>query len=355
MLIKNRFSGSHCKVCRKTIKQGDLVSWVKGIKGVTCHHCYNNNAQGNHGTTRVVPDMPKDKVNTTPVVTQTPKNNTWKYHFTLEQMEKVIQVLPEHSKRSSRINDRGYEWDFNVGFNGAMNLLREGYKEGYLKAKPIIDKLVAKVLGLLEITEVFYDVTGTEIDVAQCVQGVPECVQYTENRQLDSKGNQLITVTVNTAISASVSAQTIFDRGIKVLALTELLEHAGHKVKLKIVYAVNVSGKIIELYVTVKDFTERINKYKLAFILSHPAYYRRLYFALLESLPVSELKANGWLDYYGYGMPIDLQNTDNLNEVYFPVMCSATGTTENEIARFEQELIEELQKHGVGFKQKRSN
>ena len=100
-------------------------------------------------------------------------------------------------------------------------------------------------------------------------------------------------------MSHQIDTETINRRGSVVLALIELLEYAGCRVELTMVYAgqshVNNKSLVTET-IRLKSFEQPLSHTRLAFIALHPAAFRRIQFRAYEGIEDMILKNHFGMD-----------------------------------------------------------
>lgn len=206
---------------------------------------------------------------------------------------------------ASRHSPREFGWDLSAGFAGALKLAREGWGDGESKVKQLSQVLFDRVSNQIEREFIQYDVEGSEIDVARYLDGEPECWQRFETRVTEGAGRRIVTIAYNCAASAGVSADVLLAKGAAVVALVELLEFAGHGVRV-IICDGQQGSMLTETYVTVKEPDQPIDVSRIAFAVAHPATMRRLMFSVWEQFPPAVREAIN-VPHGGYGMPCDVR------------------------------------------------
>lgn len=218
----------------------------------------------------------------------------------------MAENAPAAGCRSSRSNDMGAHWHGTSTFREAAALAREGWPEGEARVRGLSLAAFDKVSSMLERELPVYDVEGAEIDVARYLEGEPECWQRMESRVTQGPGRRIVEIVYVCSASGGVSGEVMIARGAAAVALAELLEQAGHGVKITLVSSV-ASGygghgkEACEICIPIKAPDQPLDVSRVAFALAHPATFRRLVFAVEETLPPDIVSAYGFRGGGGYG------------------------------------------------------
>lgn len=222
-------------------------------------------------------------------------------HFTwgeaIDLAAKVSSTLPGNDLHS-RTNGASSYWDLNCGFEGAIKLAREGWAEGADVVKKLSSRLFDRVATMVDREYPVYDVEGHGIDVARYLDGEPECWMRMETRVTEGSGRRIYRLVFNMTASAGVSAATMLAKGSAVVALSELLEFAGHGVEITCAL---INSGVTSQFVRIKDADQPLDINRIAFAIAHPAMFRRLGFSLLEHLDAATRQKLGITSYGGYG------------------------------------------------------
>ncbi len=209
------------------------------------------------------------------------------------------------------------DWDLGVGFNGAMEIARNGGQ--WEQGATMLRKGMAQAANLREQSTapaITYDVAGFMPDVPAYLAGVPENMMRLADDGQATAQTPIVSVCVPNAAGA-VDAGHIFNRGIAVCTLIDVLEAAGTRVEANVAL-----GTVPELdaTVTIKRASDQWSPNAMAFGLGHPATIRRLGFAVRERHPDSlACTSNG-----GYGSG-GVTNPDQYT-VSFPRLMNTRNT-----------------------------
>lgn len=154
---------------------------------------------------------------------------------------------------------------------------------------------------------------GYSVDVGSYLSNDPECFFNQEYEQKNYPG-RIFKLVVSISFSASITPETIIQRGAMICALVDAIEYAGHRVEVVCNDATCTSNHNrkydennwwFEVFVTIKKPNQPLDMSDLAFCLAHPAMLRRFMFSAAEF--------NGWSDnVYGYGYPAEATEKGDL-------------------------------------------
>ena len=222
-------------------------------------------------------------------------NRTRPLHFqhfaSLQAMQRWIEATPATwTYKQSRTGTASQSWDLNAGWEGALKLARDGWREGGaafatgLATLPAMEPAPAWTL----------DVGGFFPDVPRYLTGRPDCM-WNEAQDPDAHRKPTLTLVVSTAANCGTDAKAMGNYGMAIAHYVDELENAGLQVEVIACIAERYSRADAAWTWTVKAAGERMNLETVAFSIAHPACFRRLGFALIERLPVSIPQE------YGYG------------------------------------------------------
>lgn len=130
-----------------------------------------------------------------------------------------------------------------------------------------------------------WHVTGSEVDVAAYLAGVPECMIDCEPRALSAHG-RVVTFLVPATYSHSVPRAYVMNRGVALAALCSAIIGAAHSVEVWSGYACTMPGVGGRRYCGVARVIsagEPLDVARLMFAMAHPAMLRRLWFGVWDS------------------------------------------------------------------------
>lgn len=246
---------------------------------------------------------------------------------------------------SQEVSSSPNPWEGTKTFGEAMELATNGWTAGEETIGKISAKVLAKVTSLIQRDEVVYDVEGIGLDVAEYLNGVPECWQRFESHMAEGEGIKHIRLVYNATASAGIEPNIMAARGAAVAALVQALEYAGARVE---VWAIPIAircgwggsgkGPDFEARVLVKAADQDLDMSRVAYALAQPSMLRRIGFALLEGHE-GAMKAAG----YSYGHPA---TTLDKGDVYIDSarLGEAQWTKEESAVQW---VLAELQKQGI--------
>lgn len=184
--------------------------------------------------------------------------------------------------RSSRYHEPSESWDFSAGFNGMRSLVKSGWHVGTNDIAVRLEKIQHRVEE--ELVGYRNDVTGQFFDVGLVLAGEPEC--WYEQDYIPKR--QIVKIAAQTLASCRTSAELIRNRGAAIVALVEKLQAEGYIVELSIIcYAESGGyslGKCPFVCIKLNMGSSPIDIDAASFCLAHPAFVRRLYFAVAEAV-----------------------------------------------------------------------
>lgn len=180
-------------------------------------------------------------------------------------------------------------------FGEANELMQKGYKEGKDKMQQVISKINNGQIQKRSRQNI--DVVGFAPHVPNAIQGLPKSMISKQNIPAKTK---VISIVYYFGESADESASKFIDAGAKLLSAIEAIEKKGMRVGLY-VCSHAYKADLHSVKVKVKDWRQPLNTLKLAYPLAHPSFFRRHFFAWLESCP--KVVDTGLSS--GYGRPLN--------------------------------------------------
>ncbi len=259
-----------------------------------------------------------------------------------------LEVAKQPSKTSynqSVANEKSFT--DGVSFDDAVTMAQKGWLDAADKAKTLTDNLVNKVVQLIELPQLVYDVEGIDFDLSRVLDGEPEAWYRFETKTVQGAGTDLIHIVINCSVSAGVDCDAIIRRGAMIVALIELLEYAGKKVTVSMlgVFGSNSDKDKYEGYsyqVTIKRAGMPLDVPFLMFAIAHPASFRRLGFRMAEHHKDVMDAIGAW-----YGYPVNIPK-EKQGDIYFP--CIHLSRDLEAYKNPEQFILDTLKTHGVDVK-----
>jgi hypothetical protein len=161
-----------------------------------------------------------------------------------------------------------------------------------------------------------------------------------------AQGKPFVHIVVPIAYSCMINADTAFNQGCAMVALIDAMENAGCRVKVTLVRTSGISGSLrYAQRFSVKDYGDRLDLDQVMFTAAHPAFFRRVAFALQER---SEHQAAREETQRGYGsacpvLPEDVPEDGNAIRVILPSLTSNGGTPETFLTSMVKSLPDDIQ------------
>jgi hypothetical protein len=246
-------------------------------------------------------------------------------------------------RRSSRESDASSSWDYGAGWDGAVKLAELGWPDGLER----LERAQAEILGGGTLTvrhEVHYDVAGDEPDVGRFVSGEPENM-LTFDTVITAGPGPIVSLVVNLSCSAVISARSYFARGAAVMVLIDALEDAGRRVELSVVASgrSGLSGGTDTIRVLIKQADQPLDRDRLAFVVCHPAFFRRLCFSVWEQSSIERIEQFGFRTAGGYGMPVRYMDQSE-DAIYSPGIYSGSDWLPDRARAW---VLDHLKRQGV--------
>jgi hypothetical protein len=207
--------------------------------------------------------------------------------------------------RASRTEGRDNDWDFGVGFDGAVKLAREGWPEGTAKVSTLEKKISAPIIQALERQVEFTIEPGEWIDPDRLLQGEAEVWGSVTETEVESKGarGRSAHFLVGIATSGGISADIILRRGAAIVASVDILEALGFRIKVSAYDSVTRGKDHHTGIIRLKDYHERLDVDTLSFVIAHSGFARRIGFGYQDSEPEEIRTKFGFNSGGGYGSP----------------------------------------------------
>lgn len=188
---------------------------------------------------------------------------------------------PTHGNSSRQT--RPDNWAGTSTYEEAVNLIQRGWPEGAAKVSKVRASLNRAVESLLaaRTQDVVFGVEGEWFDIGRMAEGDPECCGSWEEDG-ESEKHRIIKIVANICVSAAVSTQAMYARGAACIAAVDLLESLGHRVELWAGIGCDRGVERLDSQVLIKESGQPVDTDRLAYVLCHPAFFRRVYFAHME-------------------------------------------------------------------------
>lgn len=173
----------------------------------------------------------------------------------------------------------------------AKELCKYGYHDNFEKLVELKNTLEKYIKLSRKKSKQYNFYVGYAPDVKAYLEGNPLSML---NRQYPKR--QHIDIYFNAANLAMASSNKIFNRGAITLSIVEILENMGFSVGLNVFTMSSEYNQIHYVKLNLKKSGERLNIQKLFFPFSHPSFFRRLVFRLMEQTPDI---TSAWTSGYG--------------------------------------------------------
>jgi hypothetical protein len=194
---------------------------------------------------------------------------------------KWIEATPatDRSGESSRSTGRGFKWDLDCEFEGAV---RHGKGERWAEGVDAMIKGTAQASGLrtqAQVPVIGMDVAGFAPDVPTYLAGVPDHMMSVTDLAEANAPKPIVSVCL-TGFSCACSSTAMVNRGVAFMSLVDALESDGYRCE--VYFAAAPGAASTEVRVRVKSADAHWTPASAAFALAHPGFFRRLWFAAIE-------------------------------------------------------------------------
>ncbi len=267
-------------------------------------------------------------------------------HF--DDLSKFWKYAMQESKayiKESRQN-RDLDWSGGLTWEEAKIHALNGWKEGMEEIEKYRAKIIPIITDKVLRPRHVYSVVGYSVDVGSFLANDPECFITREYEERNYPG-RIFKLVCSNSFSASISPETIIQRGAMICALVDAIEYAGHRAEVISNSAMSYGysenhrkGKHkefgwCEFSVTIKKASQHLDMSDLAFCLAHPSMLRKIVFSAAEII--------GWSDFASnYGYPAEA--TDK-GDIYVGEIFSGTVSDEKAI----QWVLSELSNLGINI------
>lgn len=186
-----------------------------------------------------------------------------------------------------------------ASWTGALEIARKGWTEGRER--------IARGLAMANTLNKpaprrgrFYDVAGAFPHVARAVAGDPACMANLGDTYTAAR--PIVRLIAPRAASAIIKPAQIENFGIALLSHIDAMENEGYSVELVIAITCKAGDDFLDCRIVAKKAGEPLDVDRLAFMLAHPAFFRRLGFAMIENHCKNQ---DRWQ--MGYGSPCRLK------------------------------------------------
>lgn len=194
-------------------------------------------------------------------------------------------------------------------------------------------------------------IAGGSPNIGGYLRNDPECM-YRFRRSKQS-GDKILTLHSNIFYSSMVNAVQIARRGAAVAALAILLEEAGYQVCLNAVGSLLPSrggSGAYNFLLTLKAPGEIIDLKRVAFVMAHPAFFRRLMLRHFELQPEPIIRNFCFYHRGGYSYPDDkTAGTIGTPDLYIPGNEAAISETFGNTEAARRWIIQQIVSLGIAY------
>lgn len=193
-----------------------------------------------------------------------------------------------------------YNFCLTNSYEEAINLLRNGWKE---KINFIKLATISKTTNYKK--RIISNPVGFIPNVPNAIQNIPNAMFA----DIGKKPNNFINIFYSISQNAGTAAKDMQNASILMLKAVQILEQQNIRTKLTVSpIAIKGMQQYICCGLTLKNYNEPINLYKMLFPMCHPSFFRRIGFRYLETCPC-EIEQ---FFYYGtYGIPLEAHELQN--------------------------------------------
>ncbi len=184
-------------------------------------------------------------------------------------------------------------------FDDALDLAESGWTGADERINALTGALTGHVCSLIERPRWTADVTGEALDIGAALSGEPEHWRSLAWEIAEGAGRRIYRVIVPIGGHCMISGDAYTYAGAAACAAVAAIEAAGHGAEVWAYQAADEGSNRVSQRVLVKQAEFPLDLPRLAFVLAHPAFHRRLIFRTLETSP--ESYSSGMI--YGYGHP----------------------------------------------------
>lgn len=192
-------------------------------------------------------------------------------------------------------------------FSESMQLLKNGQKENPLE----IGDFLKEINFNRESESMILSYEGFSVDVSEYATGNPECMIFLSESESQEKN---ITINYNCSYNANIEKKTIENYGKMILSIIEIYESQNFNIRLVAIdRTIDSNKKIHNVKITIKDFSESVDRDRISYCLVNPSFLRRNLFKMYEHI-LDEQYRKDFFDCYGNAMN-DLY-IENKNDIY---------------------------------------
>lgn len=231
------------------------------------------------------------------------------YEFSFSEFMEIQEIDYSKKNISSFQSQVFGNKDFygTMDFKESMQLLKNGQKE-----KPLeIGDFLKEINYESKSDSMVLNYEGFSVDISEYATGNPECILFLSESESNEKN---ITINYNCSYGSWIDSYTIENYGKMILSIIEILQSQNFNIRLVAIdRTADSNKKIHNVKITIKDFSETVDKDRISYCLVNPSFLRRNLFKMYEHI-LDEQYRKDFFDCYGKAMN-DLY-IENKNDIY---------------------------------------
>ena len=254
-----------------------------------------------------------------------------------DTIDDVLEHLGRSCRRVSQASrcQSSEEWDLGFDYDATIAAYTGGWADGARKAEELAEKVIPHPIG--NRTTLARSVAGMFPNVGAHIAGAPNAMYRVSKKTARSR--PYVHMHLPIGYLGGVDADTAFNRGCAMVAVVDALEIAGCRVRVTLMRVTRLSTGRFNARFEVKGYGDKLDIDQLIFTAAHPAFYRRLIFALQERSEFGEVRTGG------YGSTddpraFDMEPDGNAVLVLFPTLTPRENGTSPE--KFLEKMVRAL-------------
>lgn len=213
-------------------------------------------------------------------------------------------IKDKKRRKTARLasEERDYSFTHTYTLDEAYNLMIHGDSKLYKEIKDTVKSLnIDKILGnVVKKSSLYNSVVGFQPNVPNFLKGIPtDMIAEKQNK----KSQKILNIVINTTCSCGVNASDITKAGAYYYTIIDLLEKSGYRCNVYSMANFHTYEDDGYMLLRIKTDREPFNKEKIAFVIAHPSFQRRINFKWMEGC-----NCKGEPTRESYGRPITDDN-----------------------------------------------
>lgn len=207
----------------------------------------------------------------------------------LPQLLALMREIETDSRRDSTWNSHKESGDWNG--NMSMMQVNNALEFGWQDAPSIPQVTIPNAPNFIQDIDYSFDVTGSILDVASYVTGVPD--HWMNPEYVERPADNILKLSIEIGGNWTITTNELTNRGQAVIALINSLETSGLSVELTLVNSwISKRGIGYTVIIPIKKAGEALDMNRIQLMLSCPAFYRRCILGMHEWFHGSALCVN---------------------------------------------------------------